>query len=264
MTKIIALILSFSISFFVNADAQVIQPSMDVIDAYVKWNQKMHDTIISKDDISYGHRDVNGDGTKDWYLYQKSEENGYCRTEVFLNKDNSYCYGGSVWLHRIKDRHPALICKYQYIFDDAPAIISEYYFKLGQANYHGDKLVIQNEKRELDLIEGNLIGFNINYKTSNKNSTFTLKLILPKKVRAFRLPGYASKMKISEDGTATYEFSKTIKIGLHNIRDYIKLTEGDPAGEWKFEFYIDDKLLKTASVNLILSSTDNTISDDYA
>ncbi|MDH5178090.1 MAG: hypothetical protein OEZ39_16415 [Gammaproteobacteria bacterium] len=136
----------------------------------------------------------------------------------------------------------------------SPPKIYDHYFSLGSAYYNDSgALVIHNKKRTIILGKDQFIGFGFNYLASKKNPVFVLKMILPEKVKSHALPGYSSNVIISKAGQVTYVYTKPVQSGLHNLQQAIRLTDGDPAGVWKFEFYIDGHLLKTAMINVVSS-----------
>lgn len=226
------------------------KPPQYIIDAYIQINERLKTKFFNPKDIGYGYKDVNGDGKKDWYLYPQSESNGYCKTFIFLNQANNYCYAGTEWLHMMQFKSPALHCDNNYLFSSTPAKI--YTISIGPAHYNDSGALVINNSSELTFNRNSrqLLGFNFNYQTGKDHSVLKLRFIAPGKTSDYTLAGFKSTRLQMQDGRVVYDNVKELSLGKHNFNQALRFTPKDAPGSWILEFYADGKLFKKVTIKV--------------
>lgn len=232
------------ISLNILADPHHIRPPASVIEQYVIVNDRLYDEKVDLSQLQYGLQDINGDGVKDWYLHMPPEPYQACRTEVFINKNDNYCYAGSEWKHTLQYVSPALRCDKEYIFTQLEPELTRFTF--GASYLTGNDAMVIRKPNAKQFKRGGheRIGFSLYYKTGRKDSVFSFKLIMPSAEGSSRMPGYKVTKAVQADGSAIFTHSKKLKLGRKNINAHIRPEKSDPPGPWKIEFYFDDKLIE--------------------
>ncbi|MBW4616259.1 MAG: hypothetical protein KME21_23890 [Desmonostoc vinosum HA7617-LM4] len=129
-----------------------------------------------------------------------------------------------------------------------PVIVSEAEFGIKRVDSEGQTILVETNK--IPLIEGNAYGWRIKLRDYQGEVKWREVLRLPKRPETWSTDN-GENFSISTDGT-TAETKRTQSAPNGVIENFWTIAPGDPAGQYKIEVFIDDRLISSFNFETII------------